>query len=91
MYRKVVIFGYAYRWMGGAHRAMSLVQPDEAVLAQVDDVGKQLLGATNDGLIDWAKQHDIFPEPTPWVMEFDTEVLTIERRKYVRKTDRCTS
>ena len=55
--------------MGGAHRAMSLVQPDETVLAQVDDVGKQLLGATNDGLIDWAKQHDIFPEPTPWVME----------------------
>ena len=66
---KVVIFGYAYRWMGGAHRAMSLVQPDETILAQVDDVAKQLLGATSDGLIDWAKQHDIFPEPTPWVME----------------------
>ena len=49
---KVVIFGYAYRWMGGAHRAMSLVQPDDTVLAQVDDVAKQLLGETNDGLID---------------------------------------
>ena len=66
---KVIIFGYAYRWMGGSHKAMSLVQPDDAVLAQVDDVAKQLLGATSDGLIDWAKQHDVFPEPTPWVME----------------------
>ena len=66
---KVIIFGYAYRWMGGSHKAMSLVQPDDAVLAQVDDVARQLLGATSDGLIDWAKQHDVFPEPTPWVME----------------------
>ena len=66
---KVIIFGYAYRWMGGSHKAMSLVQPDDAVLAQVDDVAKQLLGGTSDGLIDWAKQHDVFPEPTPWVME----------------------
>lgn len=66
---KVIIFGYAYRWMGGSHRAMSLVQPDETVLAQVDDVAKQLLGGTNDGLIDWAKQHDVFSEPIPWVME----------------------
>ena len=66
---KVIIFGYAYCWMGGSHKAMSLVQPDDAVLAQVDDVAKQLLGATSDGLIDWAKQHDVFPEPTPWVME----------------------
>ena len=66
---KVVIFGYAYRWMGGAHRAMKLVQPDDTVLEQVDDVAKQLLGGTNDGLIDWAKQHNIFPEPMPWVME----------------------
>ena len=66
---KVIIFGYAYRWMGGSHKAMSLVQPDETVLAQVDDVTKQLLGGTNDGLIDWAKQYDGFPEPTPWVME----------------------
>ena len=66
---KVIIFGYAYRWMGGSHKAMSLVQPDDAVLAQVDDVAKQLLGATSDGLIDWAKQHDVFPESTPWVME----------------------
>ena len=48
---------------------MSLVQPDDTVLAQVDDVAKQLLGGTNDGLIDWAKQHDVFPEPIPWVME----------------------
>ena len=66
---KVIIFGYAYRWMGGSHKAMSLVQPDETVLAQVDDVTKQLLGGTSDGLIDWAKQYDGFPEPTPWVME----------------------
>ncbi len=66
---KVIIFGYAYRWMGGSHKAMSLVQPDETVLAQVDDATKQLLGGTSDGLIDWAKQHDGFPEPTPWVME----------------------
>ena len=66
---KVIIFGYAYRWMGGSHRAMRLVQPDDTVLAQVDDVAKQLLGGTNDGLIDWAKQHDVFPEPIPWVME----------------------
>ena len=66
---KVIIFGYAYRWMGGSHRAMSLVQPDDTVLAQVDDVAKQLLGGINDGLIDWAKQYDVFPDPIPWVME----------------------
>ncbi len=66
---KVVIFGYAYRWMGGAHGAMHLVQPDDTVLAQVDDAAKQLLGGKCDGLIDWAKHHNIFLEPAPWVME----------------------
>ena len=65
---KVVIFGYAYRWMGGRHGAMQLVHPDETVLAQVDDITKQVLGGPSDGLVDWAEQHDILPEPTPWVM-----------------------
>ena len=66
---KVVIFGYAYRWMGGRHGAMKLVEPDETILASVDDIVKQLLGAQSDALIEWAKEHAIMPPSTPWVME----------------------
>jgi len=48
---------------------MKLVQPGEEVLAQVDDIRKQLLGGSCDALIDWAKQQGIAREPLQWTME----------------------
>ena len=66
---KVVIFGYSYRWIGGSRDNLKLVQPGEEVLAQVDDIRKQLLGGPCDALIDWAKQHGIAREPLQWTME----------------------
>ena len=66
---KVVIFGYSYRWLGGHRKHMTLVWPDDDVLAQVDDIGKQLLGGACDGLVDWATERGIGPEPFDWTMQ----------------------
>ena len=66
---KVIILGYTYRWMGGRREAMQAVQPDETVLAQVDTIAKQLMGGPSEGLIEWAREHDVMPEPIQWVME----------------------
>ena len=66
---KVVIFGYSYRWIGGSRDNLKLVQPGEEVLAQVDDIRKQLLGGPCDALIDWAKQHGIAREQLQWTMD----------------------
>ena len=66
---KVIILGYTYRWMGGRREAMAVVQPDESVLSQVDAIVKQLMGGPSEGLIEWAREHDVMPEPIQWVME----------------------
>lgn len=66
---KVIIFGYSYRWMGGRKENMMLVQPNNDVLNQVDDIRKQLLGAPCDGIVDWAKQQGIAPEPFAWTVQ----------------------
>lgn len=66
---KVVIFGYSYRWMGGRHDQMELVRPGAEVLDRVDAVGQQLLGASADGLVEWAKEQGIAPAPFEWTME----------------------
>mgnify|MGYP001161082936 CR=1 FL=1 len=60
---------------GSDHRAKSgpVAGPEglagEEVLAQVDDIRKQLLGGPCDALIDWAKQHGIAREQLQWTME----------------------
>ena len=66
---KVIIIGYSYRWMGGIRDNMKVVQPNDEVLDQVDDIGKQLLGVSCSGLIDWAKEQGIASEPVQWTME----------------------
>jgi len=67
---KVVIFGYSYRWMGGLKDNMAQVQPDDDVLEQVDDMGKQLLGGSGDALADWASAQGIAaPSSFAWTME----------------------
>lgn len=66
---KVIIFGYSYRWMGGRRDNMQQVNPGDEILDQVDDIRRQLLGGSGDGLVDWAKQQGIAPEPVAWTME----------------------
>ena len=39
------------------------------VLDQVAAIGKQLLGGSCDGLVDWAKEQGIAPEPVEWTMQ----------------------
>ena len=65
---KAVIFGYAYRWLGGYKEAMRSVQPDETTLEQVDPIGQQILGA-GDGLARWAEEHGYARAPFEWVTE----------------------
>ncbi|MCY4606015.1 MAG: phytanoyl-CoA dioxygenase family protein [Gemmatimonadetes bacterium] len=66
---KVVILGYSYRWMGGLRDNMNLVQPGDEVLDQVDDIGKQLLGGSSNGLAEWAREQGIAPEPIEWTKQ----------------------
>ena len=66
---KVVILGYSYRWMGGRRDNMSLVQPGPEVLDQVDDIRRQLLGGSCDGLVEWAREQEIDPEPVEWTRQ----------------------
>lgn len=66
---KVVIFGYAYRWLGGLKALMDQVQPGESVLQRADDIAKQLLGGQSSALVEWAKEHGVMPEVAPWVVE----------------------
>jgi hypothetical protein len=66
---KVVLFGYSYRWMGGLQHDMALVRPHGDVLDQVDDIGKQLLGGTCSGLVDWASDQGIAPQTVEWTMQ----------------------
>jgi len=69
---KVLIYGYAYRWM---KPEVYLEQPDPALLANVDPITHQLLGGYRDvdtppwALQQWAESHGIHPEPVPWTVE----------------------
>ncbi len=70
---KVIIYGYAYRWM---KVDFNLDPPDERVIARVSsDIDKQLLGAYRNvdtppqALIDWAEHHGVNPEGISWVVE----------------------
>jgi hypothetical protein len=68
------MFGYGYRWL----KPMDYVVQSEALLGKVDEIGRQLLGATKDAqgrfafsgldkpLRDWCAKHGVTyrpPEP----------------------------
>ena len=69
---KVVIYGYAYRWM---KPEVYLENPDEQQLLNVDPITRQLLGGYRDvdtapwALEHWARQHGIARETVPWTVE----------------------
>jgi ectoine hydroxylase len=69
---KVLMYGYAYRWM---KPEVYLDVPDERLLAQADPVTRQLLGGYRDvdtppwALQRWAKRHGLASWPAPWTVE----------------------
>jgi ectoine hydroxylase-related dioxygenase (phytanoyl-CoA dioxygenase family) len=69
---KVLIYGYAYRWM---RPEVYLEVPDRRLLAKGDAVTRQLLGEYRDvdtppwALQHWAESHDARPAPVPWTVE----------------------
>ena len=69
---KVVIYGYAYRWM---KPEVYLEVPDEQQLLNVDPITRQLLGGYRDvdtppwALERWVKQHGIVRDSVPWTIE----------------------
>ena len=69
---KVVIYGYAYRWM---KPEVYLENPDEQQLLATDPVTRQLLGGYRDvdtlpwALDRWAKHHGLTRDTVPWTME----------------------
>jgi len=68
---KVVIYGYAYRWM---KPEVYLETPDEQQLLTVGPITRQLLGGYRDvdtppwALERWAKRHGVSREPPPWTV-----------------------
>lgn len=69
---KVLIFGYAYRWM---KPEVYLEAPDKQLLEKADPITRQLLGGYRDvdtapwALQEWAKHHSVNPETVPWTVE----------------------
>lgn len=69
---KVVIYGYAYRWM---KPEVYLDVPDKELIESADPVTRQLLGGYRDvdtppwALQEWANRHQVSPEPVPWTIE----------------------
>jgi ectoine hydroxylase len=69
---KVLMYGYAYRWM---KTEVYLEIPDKGHLAKADPVARQLLGEYRDvdtqpwALQRWAKRHGVLPETVPWTVE----------------------
>jgi ectoine hydroxylase-related dioxygenase (phytanoyl-CoA dioxygenase family) len=68
---KVLMYGYAYRWM---KPEVYLEVPDQNNLAKADPIQRQLLGGYRDidtqpwALERWAKRHNVQPEPVPWTV-----------------------
>jgi len=69
---KVVIYGYAYRWM---KPEVYLETPDEQQLLTVDPITRQLLGGYRDvdtppwALERWARRHGVSRAPAPWTVD----------------------
>src|SRR5215213_347262 len=68
---KVVIYGYAYRWM---KPEVYLESPDEQQLFAVDPITRQLLGGYRDvdtpawALDRWAKRYGVSRATVPWTV-----------------------
>ncbi|MFB3041633.1 MAG: phytanoyl-CoA dioxygenase family protein [Candidatus Poribacteria bacterium] len=80
---KVVIYGYRYRWIKPDYYLRyhnDRLQPDDALTEKLDDIGRQLLGATVDTqgrrdlnglhvpLQEWAEKQDLPKENYPQVV-----------------------
>lgn len=69
---KVLMYGYAYRWM---KQEVYLEVPDQRQLQESDPVTNQLLGGYRDidtlpwALQRWAKRHDVCQESMTWTVE----------------------
>jgi ectoine hydroxylase len=69
---KVVIYGYAYRWM---KPEVYLEVPNQEHLEKADPIARQLLGGYRDvdtqpwALQGWARRHHVQPKPVPWTVE----------------------
>ena len=69
---KVVIYGYAYRWM---KPEVYLDVADARLLEQADPITRQLLGGYKDvdtppwALQQWAERHSVHPKSVPWTVE----------------------
>ncbi|HVG18488.1 MAG TPA: phytanoyl-CoA dioxygenase family protein [Blastocatellia bacterium] len=69
---KVLMYGYAYRWM---KPEVYLEVPDKRRLEKADPIMRQLLGGYRDvdtppwALQEWAKRHQVEPEPVPWTVD----------------------
>jgi ectoine hydroxylase-related dioxygenase (phytanoyl-CoA dioxygenase family) len=71
---KVLMYGYAYRWM---KPEVYLETLDPRYLAKADAIRRQLLGEYRDvdtqpwALQRWAKRHGVLPETVPWTVEVE--------------------
>jgi ectoine hydroxylase len=69
---KVLMYGYAYRWM---KQEIYLETLDEACFKQQDPVTRQLLGGYRDidtppwALQDLARRHGVLPKEIPWTVD----------------------
>ena len=69
---KVLMYGYAYRWM---KPEVYLENPVKQLLETADPVSRQLLGGYRDvdtppwALQSWAKRHGVLPAAVPWTVE----------------------
>jgi ectoine hydroxylase-related dioxygenase (phytanoyl-CoA dioxygenase family) len=69
---KVLIYGYAYRWM---KPEVYLEAPDRRGLLELSPIARQLLGGYTDvdtapwALQEWARRNNVEPEPVPWTVE----------------------
>ena len=69
---KVLMYGYAYRWM---KPEVYLETLDQRYLEQVSPIGRQLLGGYRDvdtppwALQEWASRHHAAPPPVPWTVD----------------------
>lgn len=71
---KVLMYGYAYRWM---KQEVYLETPEPKLLAKSDPVQRQLLGFYRDidtppwALRSWAKKGGVLPDEIPWTIDVD--------------------
>ncbi|HEU4434289.1 MAG TPA: phytanoyl-CoA dioxygenase family protein, partial [Pyrinomonadaceae bacterium] len=69
---KVVIYGYAYRWM---KPEVYLENPDQQQLLAMDPITRQLLGGYRDvdtvpwAIERWARRHGVARDAVEWTLE----------------------